>query len=225
MAVILLRTVLMYGVILLAVRLMGKRQVSQLQNSELVVTLLLSELAVLPIQEEEKSLWVGLAPMAALVACELLVSVLMLKSGRFRQLVCGSPTVVIERGQVLQKAMRRLRLTTEDLFEQLRQKGVFYLEDVAWAIIETNGRMSVIRRPEEDPVTPKQLGLKVPFPGLEVAVISDGELSRRSLALCGKEEAWVRRRLEERGLSERQVFLMTVRTDGKYRILPKEPRA
>ena len=163
--------------------------------------------------------------MAALVACELLVSVLMLKSGRFRQLVCGSPTVVIERGQVLQKAMRHLRLTTEDLFEQLRQKGVFYLEDVAWAIIETNGRMSVIRRPEEDPVTPKQLGLKVPFPGLEVAVISDGELSRRSLALCGKEEAWVRRRLEERGLSERQVFLMTVRTDGKYRILPKEPRA
>ena len=123
MAVILLRTVLMYGVILLAVRLMGKRQVSQLQNSELVVTLLLSELAVLPIQEEEKSLWVGLAPMAALVACELLVSVLMLKSGRFRQLVCGSPTVVIERGQVLQKAMRRLRLTTEDLFEQLRQRA------------------------------------------------------------------------------------------------------
>ena len=133
--------------------------------------------------------------------------------------------VVIQRGKVLQGQMRRLRMTTEDLFEQLRQNNVFYLEDVAWAIIETNGRMSVIRKPEEDPVTPKQLGLKVPFPGLEVAVISDGELSRRSLALCGKEEAWVRRRLEERGLSESQVFLMTVRTDGKYRILPKEPRA
>ncbi len=99
--------------------------------------------------------------------------------------------VVIQRGKVLQGQMRRLRMTTEDLFEQLRQNNVFYLEDVAWAIIETNGRMSVIRRPEEDPVTPKQLGLRVPFPGLEVAVISDGELSRRSLALCGKEEAWV----------------------------------
>ena len=185
MAVILLRTVLMYGVILLAVRLMGKRQVSQLQNSELVVTLLLSELAVLPIQEEEKSLWVGLAPMAALVACELLVSVLMLKSGRFRQLVCGSPTVVIERGQVLQKAMRHLRLTTEDLFEQLRQKGVFYLEDVAWAIVETNGMLSVIRRPEEEPVTPKELGLSPASQGLEVVVISDGELSLRSLVRQG----------------------------------------
>lgn len=225
MLVSLLRTVLMYGVILLAVRLLGKRQISQLQASELVATLLLSELAVLPIQEEGLPLWRGLLPMCALVLCELGASWGMLKSGRFRKLVCGSPMVVIQRGKVLQGQMRRLRMTTEDLFEQLRQNNVFYLEDVAWAIIETNGRMSVIRRPEEDPVTPKQLGLKVPFPGLEVAVISDGELSRRSLALCGKEEAWVRRRLEERGLSESQVFLMTVRTDGKYRILPKEPQA
>ena len=206
------RTLLMYGVILAAVRVMGKRQISQLQTSEL---------AVLPIQEEEKPLWVGLAPMAALVACELLVSVLMLKSGRFRQLVCGSPTVVIERGQVLQKAMRRLRLTTEDLFEQLRQKGVFYLEDVAWAIVETNGMLSVIRRPEEEPVTPKELGLSPASQGLEVVVISDGELSLRSLGLCGKDQAWVRRRLQERGLEQEQVFLMTVRTDGKWRVIEK----
>ncbi len=175
MLVSLLRTVLMYGVILLAVRLLGKRQISQLQASELVATLLLSELAVLPIQEEGLPLWRGLLPMGALVLCELGASWGMLKSGRFRKLVCGSPMVVIQRGKVLQGQMRRLRMTTEDLFEQLRQNNVFYLEDVAWAIIETNGRMSVIRRPEEDPVTPKQLGLKVPFPGLEVAVISDGE--------------------------------------------------
>ena len=225
MLVSLLRTVLMYGVILLAVRLLGKRQISQLQTSELVATLLLSELAVLPIQQQDQPLWTGLIPMGALVLCEVGASWGMLKSGAFRRLVCGRPMVVVERGKILQGQMRRLRMTTEDLFEQLRQNNVFYLEDVAWAIIETNGRMSVIRRPEEDPVTPKQLDLRVPFPGLEVAVISDGELSRRSLALCGKEEAWVRRRLEERGLSVRQVFLMTVRTDGKYRILPKEPRA
>ena len=225
MAVSLLRTFLMYGAILLSVRVMSKRQISQLQTSELVATLLLSELAVLPIQQQDQPLWTGLIPMGALVLCEVGASWGMLKSGAFRRLVCGRPMVVVERGKILQGQMRRLRMTTEDLFEQLRQNNVFYLEDVAWAIIETNGRMSVIRRPEEDPVTRKQLDLRVPFPGLELAVISDGELSRRSLALCGKEEAWVRRRLEERGLSERQVFLMTVRTDGKYRILPKEPRA
>lgn len=222
MLVSLLRTLLMYGVILAAMRLLGKRQISQLQTSELVATLLLSELAVLPIQEEEKALWTGLVPMGALVACELLVSLLMLKSGGFRKLVCGSPMVVIERGQVLQKQMRRLRMTTEDLFEQLRQNGVFYLEDVAWAIIETNGLMSVIRRAEQEPATPQQLGLKPPAQCLEVVVISDGELSRHSLKLCGRDEAWVRRRLQERGLKQEDVFLMTVRTDGKWRAIPKE---
>ena len=218
------RTVLMYGAILAAVRVMGKRQISQLQTSELVVTLLISELAMLPIQEGNLPLWAGVLPMAVLVLCELLVSFGMLKSSRFRKLVCGSPTVVIQRGQVLQQQMRRLRLTTEDLFEQLRQNGVFYLEDVAWAIIETNGNMSVIRWPEEDAVTPKELGLKTEASYLEVVVISDGELSQGSLELCGKDKAWVQRRLKKQGLQQKDVFLMMVTTNGKWRIIEKEPK-
>ena len=217
-----IRTVLMYGAILLAVRVMGKRQISQLQTSELVVTLLISELAMLPIQEGVQPLWTGLVPMAVLVLCELLVSLGMLKSSKFRQLVCGSPTVVIRRGEILQKEMQRLRLTTEDLLEQLRQNGVFYLEDVAWAIIETNGMMSVIRRPEEDPVTPRQLQLKAEPPVLEAAVISDGEVSLHSLRLCGKDRDWLDRRLKEQGLQVEDVFLMTARTDGKWRIVKKQ---
>ncbi|MGI6254548.1 MAG: DUF421 domain-containing protein [Acutalibacter sp.] len=215
------RTMLMYGAILVAVRVMGKRQISQLQTSELVVTLLISELAMLPIQEGGQPLWTGLLPMGVLVLCELLVSLAMLKSSKFRQLVCGSPTVVIQRGQILQKEMRRLRLTTEDLLEQLRQNGVFYLEDVAWAIIETNGMMSVIRRPEEDPVTPHQLQLKADPAVLEVSVISDGEVSLHSLQLCGKDKDWLDRRLREQGVAIQDVFLMTARTDGKWRIIQK----
>ncbi len=224
MLVSLVRTLVMYGAILLAVRLMGKRQISQLQTSELVVTFLISELAVLPIQEGDQPLWRGLAPMGALVLCEILVSLAMLKSGRFRQIVCGNPIVVVERGKILQDQMRRLRMTTEDLCEQLRQNNVFYLEDVAWAIIETNGMMSVIRKPEQDPVTPKQLGIQPPSQGLEVVVISDGELSAHSLALSGKDPGWVRRRLKDQGIPQEQVFLMTVRTDGKWRIIPKEQK-
>ena len=154
--------------------------------------------------------------------CEILVSLAMLKSGRFRQIICGNPIVVVERGKILQDQMRRLRMTTEDLCEQLRQNNVFYLEDVAWAIIETNGMMSVIRKPEEDPVTPKQLGIKPDNQGLEVVVISDGELSKHSVALSGKDENWIKKRLEERGLKQADVFLMTIRTDGKWRIIEKE---
>lgn len=216
------RTVLMYGAILAAVRVMGKRQISQLQTSELVVTLLISELAMLPIQEKSLSLWAGVLPMAVLVLCELLVSFGMLKSSGFRKLVCGSPTVVIQRGEILQREMRRLRITTEDLMEQLRQNGVFYLEDVAWAIIETNGMMNVIRRPEEDPVTPRQLQLKPEPPVLETSVISDGEVSLHSLRLVGKDRDWLDRRLKEQGVAVKDIFLMTARSDGKWRIIKKQ---
>ena len=216
------RTVLMYGAILAAVRVMGKRQISQLQTSELVVTLLISELAMLPIQEGNLPLWTGVLPMAVLVLCELLVSVGMLKSSRFRKLVCGSPTVVIQRGEILQNEMRRLRITTEDLMEQLRQNGVFYLEDVAWAIIETNGMMNVIRRPEEDLVTPRQLQLKPEPPVLETSVISDGEVSLHSLKLVGKDRDWLDRRLKEQGVAVKDIFLMTARSDGKWRIIKKQ---
>ena len=216
------RTVLMYGAILAAVRVMGKRQISQLQTSELVVTLLISELAMLPIQEGNLPLWAGVLPMAVLVLCELLVSFGMLKSSRFRKLVCGSPTVVIQRGEILQNEMRRLRITTEDLMEQLRQNGVFYLEDVAWAIIETNGMMNVIRRPEEDPVTPRQLQLKPEPPVLETSVISDGEVSLHSLKLVGKDLDWLDRRLKEQGVAVKDIFLMTARSDGKWRIIKKQ---
>ncbi len=217
-----IRTVLMYAAILAAVRVMGKRQISQLQTSELVATLLISELAILPIQEGSLSLWTGILPMAVLVLCELLVSFGMLKSSSFRRLVCGSPTVVIRQGELLQSEMRRLRITTEDVMEQLRQNGVFYLEDVAWAIMETNGIMNVIRRPDKEPVTPRQLQLKPEPPVLETSVISDGEVSLRSLKLIGKDQDWLNRRLKEQGVSAKEIFLMTARSDGKWRIIKKQ---
>ena len=216
------RTLLMYGAILLGVRLMGKRQISQLQTSELVVTLLISELAVMPIQQRQDPLWNGLVPMAALVACELAVSFLMLKSGWFRQLVCGSPIVVIENGRVMQRQMRRLRMSTEDLFEELRRAGVFALEDVAYAIVETNGQMSVLKRAPADALTPKQAGVKAPPEALEVVVVSDGRISENPLKLCGRDPAWLRDQLRCQGAALEDVFIMTVRTDGGQRIIRKQ---
>lgn len=225
MLISLLRTFLMYAAILIGVRIMGKRQISQLQTSELVVTLLISELAVMPIQEQDKPLWNGLAPMLALVFCEIVMSFFMLKSGKFRQAVCGKPILVIENGKVLQDQMRRLRMSTEDLFEQLRQNGVFYLEEVAYAIIETNGMMSVTRRPRNDPLTPAQAGVKAEDEPLEVVVVSDGEISVHSLSLCGRDKEWVRRQAAGAGLKLSDVFLMTARQDGACRVIPKEKKA
>lgn len=222
MLISLFRTLIMYAAILAAVRLMGKRQISQLQTSELVVTLLISELAVMPIQQHQDPLWNGLVPMAVLALCEILVSLLMLKSGKFRQLVCGSPIVVIENGRVLQHQMRRLRMSTEDLFEELRQAGAFALEDVAYAIVETNGQLSVLKKSSADSLTPKQAGVKAAEEALEVVVVSDGKISQNSLRLCGRDPAWLREQLRCQGAELSEVFIMTVRTDGQQRVIRKE---
>ena len=225
MVVSLVRTLIMYGAILISVRLMGKRQSSQLQTSELVVTLLISELAVMPIQQHDEPIWNGLVPMVVLVACEIVVSLLMLKSGKFRQAVVGNPIIVIENGKVLEKQMRRLRLSTEDLFEELRRAGAFALEDVAYAIVETNGQMSVLKKAPADYLTPKQAGVKVPPEALEVVVVSDGHISQNSLKLCGHDPAWLREQLKCQGTELSEVFIMTARTDGKQLIIKKSPES
>ena len=133
---------------------MGKRQISDLQTSELVVTLLISDIAAIPMQDTGQPLLSGLLPIAILIFCEIVTSVIMLKSSRARRLICGRPIVVINDGKIVQSELRRLRMTTEDLCEELRQKDVFCLEDVSYAIVETNGRMSVIKRPEKDSPLP-----------------------------------------------------------------------
>lgn len=224
MLISLLRTVIMYIAILIGVRLMGKRQISQLQTSELVVTLLISELAVMPIQQHDDPLWNGLIPMLVLVVCEIVVSLFMLKSGKFRQAVCGSPMVVIENGRVLQDQMRRLRMSTEDLFEELRLAGAFALEDVAYAIVETNGKLSVLKKASADSLTPKQAGVKAPSEALEVVVVSDGHISEHSLKLCGKDPHWLQEQLKFQGAELSDVFIMTARTDGRQLIIKKQPK-
>ena len=224
MLISLVRTVVMYVAILISVRLMGKRQISQLQTSELVVTLLISELAVMPIQQHDDPLWNGIIPMVVLVACEIVVSLLMLKCGKFRQAVCGNPMIVIQNGRVLQDQMRRLRMSTEDLFEELRQAGAFALEEVAYAIVETNGELSVLKKSAADSLTPKQAGVNVPEEALEVVVISDGRISQHSLKLCGKDPHWLREQLKCQGTELSEVFIMTARTDGKQLIIKKQPK-
>ena len=130
--------------------------------------------------------------------------------------------VLIQNGRVMQRQMRRLRMSTEDLFEELRRAGVFALEDVAYAIVETNGQMSVLKRAPADALTPKQAGVKAPPEALEVVVVSDGRISENSLKLCGRDPAWLRDQLRCQGAALEDVFIMTVRTDGGQRIIRKQ---
>lgn len=150
MLILLIRTVLLYAFIILAVRLMGKRQVSDLQTSELVITLIISDIAAIPMQSVEQPLLSGFLPIMVLVALEILVSILMLKSSKFRNIICGNPIVIIKDGKILEPQLKKLRISYEDLYSILRQQEVFDVSDIKYGIVETNGSVSILKNQEEN---------------------------------------------------------------------------
>jgi len=217
-----IRTVIIYLVVILAVRLMGKRQISQLQTSELVVTMLISDLAVIPMQDGGQPLFSGILPILVLIALEIFLSILMLKSRRIRRLVSGNPVVVISEGVIRQKNMQALRMTTDELFEQLRQKDVFSLSDVAYAIVETNGSLSVVKYAAADYIRPTDVGIKPTESGPDIIVISDGKIVDDALELSGKREEWLRKLLKKEKTPINEVFVLTLDPSGKYNLIKKE---
>ena len=217
-----IRTVILYVFIIVMLRLMGKRQIGDMQPSELVVTLVVANLASIPMQNTSQPLLSGIAPVLALVSLELGVSVLMMKSRSLRRLVCGSPVVVIEDGRLLQKQMKRLRLTTDDLCAQLRQQNIFSLEDVQYCIMETNGILSVLEKPHKRKPCADDLDILIPDKKIEAVAVSDGEILKTSLDLCGHSEEDVFNILNSNNIDLDEVFLMTLDGNGSYRIIKKE---
>ena len=222
MIISVIRTILLYIVIILAIRIMGKRQIGELQTSELVVTLLISDIAAIPMQNTEQSLLSGIVPILILIVCEIIISFLMLKRAGFRRIICGKPIVIISDGKINQSEMHRLRMSTEDLSEELRQQGIFNIEDVGFAIVETNGKLSVLKKPEKDIPTAEELGIKTNDKGLEVVIISDGEISKCSLKICGLSRDWLFDTLKKENTELNDVFLMIANGQGEHKIIEKE---
>ena len=222
MIISIIRTILLYAFVVLAVRLMGKRQISEMQPSELVITLIVSEIAAIPMQNTSQPLLSGIIPVMVLVALEIAASVLMMKSGKFRKIMCGSPIVVIRDGKILQNEMRRLRLTTEDLCVQLRQQDIFSIEDVQYCIVETNGKVSVLEKPQKRTPSADDLKVKIKDNKIETVVVSDGQILDNSLKLCGKNKDDVYKILKSEHTRLKDVFLMTLDALGKYNIVQKE---
>lgn len=222
MVISLIRTFLLYAVVIVAIRLMGKRQISELQTTELVVTMLISDIAAIPMQDTGQPLVSGLIPIFILVSCEILVSVVMLKNSKFRKLICGCPLIVIRDGKIDQNQMRRLRMSTEDLFEQLRQLDVFSISDISYAIVETNGKMSVLKKADKQEVTPEILNLSTDEKGIEVVVVSDGEVAQSSLEVFSQDESWLKNVLEKEKVNVNDIFIMTLNKKLEYNIIKKD---
>ncbi len=222
MFVTIIRTLMLYAAITLAVRIMGKRQLSDMQPSELVVTLIIADIAAIPMEDNSISVVSGMIPMMVLVACEIIVSILMMKSTTFRKLACGNPVMLIKDGKLLQDKMRSLRMTTEDLCVQLRQSGVFSLEDVQYCIAETNGRLSVLQKPSKRNPSAEDMNITIEDNGIEVVVINDGKFLDASIELAQSTKDELNKILQKNNATVEKVFIMTFDRDKNYNIIEKE---
>lgn len=226
MIVILLRTIILYVLIVLGIRLLGKRQVGELEPTELVLALIIADLASVPMQNNGIPLLAGLIPIVVLLCMAMIMSMLMMKSIRFRTILCGRPSILIERGQLNQRELFRNRLTVDELLEELRGKGFPDLSTVYYAVLETNGQLSVFPKASEQPVTASQLDIQPTDPGLPTILISDGRLITHNLRRCGYEQKWLEKQLSAYGVHQaEQVFLFTVDDTGKTCLIPKEVRS
>ncbi|MDO4373497.1 MAG: DUF421 domain-containing protein [Clostridia bacterium] len=217
------RTLILYLSIILALRLMGKRQVGEMQPSELVVTILVSAVASVPMQDIDIPLSHGLVPVLTLIAAEVLISALTLKSSRLRQLLSGKPVPVICSGRLDQNALKKLRLSTDDLLEDLRLNGIFDLRQVQFAQLETNGQLSVLLRSGDAPATPSQLGQKVSQALPMHTLVADGALREDSLRQLGQSRDWLERILKAGGIRQlKEVFLFCADQKGDHFLIKKE---
>ena len=217
------RTILLYFIIMLGLRLMGKRQIGELEPTELVLTMLISDLAAVPMQDFGIPLLNGVVPIVTLLALSMLLSYGCMRSIRLRRLVCGSPTTLIKDGILQQAAMRANRFTLDELIEALRSQGVTDLTTVKYAILETDGTLNVILTPAERPVTAGQLRCAEPETGYPYILISDGTVLRENLRKCGKTEEWLRGECRRQGVkSPEQVFLLTCDTTGNVYFAKRE---
>lgn len=217
-----IRTIILYLIIIMTLRILGKRQVGELEPSELVVAILISDLAAVPMQDIGIPLLSGVIPIITLLALELIISEISMNSLRFRAFLCGKPAFIILDGKIDQKAMAKNRLTLDELGECLRQNNILNVEQVKYAILETNGQLSTFCYPQYEPLTAKDAGKKPQEQEYPITVISCGRLMKENLQSAGKDEEWLRQQLFRAGLAQNEVFLMTVTQSGQVHLVKKE---
>ena len=217
-----IRTMILYLVLIAVIRLMGKRQIGQMEPSEFVVTMLVANLASIPMQDGGIPLFSGIVPILTVLGMELVLAAAAMGSVWVRKVLCGKPVILIENGKINQSALRATRVTLDELTGHLREKDVLDLKSVQYAILETNGNLSVFPYPKEMPASAKEAGVQVKSQYLPISIIEDGYLYEDNLVVAKRDKKWVQRVLDEHRTSLKQTWLLTVDEKGHVLWLPKE---
>lgn len=227
MLVVFGRAVVLYILVVIVMRIMGKRQIGQLQPFELVISIMISELASVPMQNTGIPLVYGIIPILTLLILQLLFSFLSIKSIGLRALICGKPTVLIENGQLLESALRNELYTLNDLLEQLRINNCPNIADVEYAILETNGQLSVIPKSQKMPLTPEDMNIQTQKQGIIIDLIIDGRVLAENLNIAGKNRNWLQKQLQKQNYtSPSEIFYACIDTaTEKIHLQPRKKGA
>ena len=210
------RSLVLYIVVLIVMRLMGKREIGELQPFELAISIMIADLASIPMTETGIPISNGIIPILGLLFMHLIISMINLKSNRAREIICGKPRILIYRGKIDEKALKKERFTVNELQEKLRSKDIMNLGDVEFAILETSGEITVVQKPNKRNTIPEDLGIMPEYEGLSYDLIIDGKTMTDNLQKIGKNYEWLRKQVQKFGLTPEKVFVATIDGKGQF---------
>ncbi len=216
MLVTFIRSIVLYVIILIVMRLMGKREIGQLQPFELVIAIMIADLASIPMTEVGIPIQNGIIPILGLLVMHLIISIINMKSIKLREIISGRPTILIYRGKINEKALRRERFTINELEERLRGNNISSLGDVEYAILETSGGLSVIPKPNKRATIPEDFDIQPDYEGIPYDLVIDGIIMKENLKTIGKSENWLKKEVSKFGINPQQALIVTV--DGRGQI-------
>lgn len=220
MLITLIRTIILYILVLIVMRLMGKREIGQLQPFELAISIMIADLASIPMTDVGIPITNGIIPILGLLVMHLMISLINIKSIRARELLCGRPTILIYRGKIDEKALKKERFTINELEERLRGNNVFNIGDVEYAILETSGQVTVIQKPNKRTTIPEDFGMAPEYEGIPYDLVVDGKIMQENLKKIGKNEAWLRKAVSKFKTTPEKALVVTY--DGKGQIFCQE---
>ncbi len=220
MLITFIRSILLYIIVLVVMRLMGKREIGQLQPFELAISIMIADLASTPMADAGIPISNGIIPILALLVMHLTISILNIKSIKARQILCGKPSILIYRGRIDEKMLKKERFTVNELEERLRGNNVVNIGDVEYAILETSGQVTVIQKPEKKNVTAEDLGLKPEYEGLAYDLVLDGKVMYENLKILKKDYDWLKKEVNKFGIKPEQALIVTI--DGKGNMFCQE---
>lgn len=210
------RAIVLYIIVLIVMRLMGKREIGQLQPFELAISIMIADLASIPMTETGIPIFNGIIPILGLLVMHLIISIINLKSLKAREIICGKPSILIYRGKINEKALKKERFTINELQERLRGSNVVNLGDVEYAILETSGEVTVIQKPEKRNTIPEDFNIEPDYEGIPYDLVIDGKVMNKNLKSIGKNYVWLKKQVEKFGIKPEEALVVTL--DGKGQI-------